>query len=62
MEDFGDIGEEKDIVDEVDSSKVRYDFDVPNVRINKDGKKIRGRDLSWVKKVKYDNPKKFKLD
>ena len=59
MEDFSDIGEEKDIVDEVDSSKVRYDFDVPNVRINKDGKKIRGRDLSWVKKVKYDNPKKF---
>ena len=52
---FNYIGEE----DTLDDDNLNEDFEVRTVRVNKDGKKARGKDLNWAKKCNYNNPKSF---
>ena len=52
---FSYIGEE----DTLDDDNLNEDFEVRTVRVNKDGKKLRGKDLNWTKKCNYNNPKTF---
>ena len=52
---FSYIGEE----DTLDDDNLNEDFEVRTVRVNKDGKKVRGKDLNWTKKCNYNNPKTF---
>ena len=56
MEDieFSYIGEEETLDDDLND-----DYEVRTVRVNKDGKKIRGKELSWVKKINFNNPTAF---
>ena len=37
------------------------DYKVWTVHVNKDGKKIRGKDLSWVRKMNFNFPKTFEV-
>ena len=58
MEDieFSYIGEEETLDDNLDLNE---DYEVRTVRVNSEGKKIRGKDMSWVKKINFNNPKAY---
>ena len=59
MEDieFSYIGEEEQLDD--NDLNLNEDYEVRTVRVNKDGKKIQGKDLSWARKMNFNNPKSF---
>ena len=40
-------------------ANLNEDYEVRTVRVNNDGKKVRGKDLTWVKKIIFNNPKAF---
>ena len=53
---FSYIGEEETLDDD---DNLNEDYEVRTVRENNEGKKVRGKDLTWVKKVNFNNPKAF---
>ena len=43
-----------------ESANLNEDFAPRSVRINRYGKKVRGKDFNWVPKINLSNPKQFK--
>ena len=50
------IGEEEGIEE---SEELNDDYESRTVRVNKDGKKIRGKDMFWTKKMSFNNPREY---
>ena len=48
---YGDISDEAVDAEENQNE----DYEVRTVRVNEQGQKIRGRDLSWQKKISFNN-------
>ena len=43
-----------------ESANLNEDFAPRSVRINRYGKKVRGKDFNWVPKINFSNPRQFK--
>ena len=58
MEDieFEYIGEDEALEE---TSDINEDFERRTVRVNCDGKKIRGKDFSWTPKINFNNPRQY---
>ena len=41
------------------SGETTDDFERRRVRVNEDGKKIRGKDMFWTKKIRFNNPREY---
>ena len=50
------IGEEEGIEE---SEELNDNYESRTVRVNKDGKKIRGKDMFWTKKMSFNNPREY---
>ena len=46
---------------ETHDNNLNDDYKVWTVHVNKDGKKTRGKDLSWVRKMNFNFPKTFEV-
>ena len=51
---FNYFGEEEGIEE---SEEFTDDYERRSVRVNRDGKKIRGKDMFWTKKMRFNNPR-----
>ena len=41
------------------SGETTDDFERRRVRVNEDGKKIRGKDMFWTKKIRFNHPREY---
>ena len=53
---FNYFGEEEGIEE---SEEFTDDYERRSVRVNRDGKKIRGKDMFWTKKIRFNNPREY---
>ena len=42
-----------------ESEEFTDDYERRSVRVNRDGKKIRGKDMFWTKKIRFNNPREY---
>ena len=53
---FNYFGEEE-VIEE--SEEFTDDYERRSVRVHRDGKKIRGKDMFWTKKIRFNNPREY---
>ena len=53
---FNYFGEEEGIEE---SEEFTDDYERRSVRVNRDGKKIRGKNMFWTKKIRFNNPREY---
>ena len=53
---FDYFGEEEGIEE---SEEFTDDYERRSVRVHRDGKKIRGKDMFWTKKIRFNNPREY---
>ena len=54
------IGEEEAIDDVDNNEDLNEDYEPRSIRVNSNGKKVRGKDLHWTKKINFNNAKQYK--
>ena len=54
------IGEEEAIDDADNNEDLNEDYEPRSIRVNSNGKKVRGKDLNWTKKINFNNAKQYK--
>ena len=53
---FNYFGEEEGIEE---SEEFTDDYERRSVRVHRDGKKIRGKNMFWTKKIRFNNPREY---
>ena len=48
------IGEEEAIDDVDNNEDLNEDYEPRSIRVNSNGKKVRGKDLHWTKKINFN--------
>ena len=56
---FGEESEENVEHNEEEDEDLNEDYERRTVRVNADGKRMRGKDLSWTKKFVFNNMRAF---